>query len=146
MPHDIVDNRTRELAPGIKYFLADSVRVFGDGNHAELTGWFNELWEEAEDFDQSLIHELRLVFDAEEGPEEQDRLALLSEIFNVPLTARAHRELNNLRRGKITGQALIEQLLRIVRDYSLEEAHPAIEYLTEEAPLIPRIVCSEALL
>ena len=43
MPHDIVDNRTRELAPGIKYFLADSVRVFGDSNHAELTGWFNEL-------------------------------------------------------------------------------------------------------
>jgi len=71
----------------------------------------------------------------------------LSEILTtVPLTARAHRELNNLRRSKITGQALVGQLLRIARDYSLEEAHRAITDRAEEAPLIPRIICSEALL
>jgi hypothetical protein len=40
----------------------------------------------------------------------------------------------------------IGKLLRIVRDYNLEEAHRAIEDRAEEAPLIPRIVCSEALL
>ena len=45
-----------------------------------------------------------------------------------------------------TGQALVAQLLRIVRDYNLEEAHCAIEDRAEEAPLIPRILCSEALL
>lgn len=93
------------------------------------------------------LSELRLVFEAAEDPEEKARLALLSEIFTrVPLTARAHRELNTLRRSSITGQALIAQLLRIVRDYNLEEAHRAIEDRAEEAPLIPRIVCSEALL
>jgi hypothetical protein len=93
------------------------------------------------------LSELRLIFEVEEDAEEKARLALLSEILTtVPLTARAHRELNNLRRSKITGQALIEQLLRIVRDYSLEEAHRAIADRTEEAPLIPRIICSEALL
>jgi hypothetical protein len=93
------------------------------------------------------LSELRLVFEAEEDPEEKARLALLSEIFtSVPLTARAHRELNTLRRGHITGQALVAQLLRIVRDYNLEEAHRAIEDRAEEAPFIPRIVCSEALL
>lgn len=27
MPHDIIDNRTRELAPEINNFLADSVRA-----------------------------------------------------------------------------------------------------------------------
>ena len=27
MPHDIIDNRTRELAPEIKDFLADSIRA-----------------------------------------------------------------------------------------------------------------------
>ena len=27
MPHDIIDNRTRELAPEINNFLADSIRV-----------------------------------------------------------------------------------------------------------------------
>jgi hypothetical protein len=93
------------------------------------------------------LAELRLTFDAEEDAEERARLALLSEILTtVPLTARAHRELNNLRRSKIAGQALIEQLLRIVRDYNLEEAHRAIADRAEEAPLIPRIICSEALL
>jgi len=28
MPHDIIDNRTRELASEIKDFLADSVRAY----------------------------------------------------------------------------------------------------------------------
>ena len=28
MPHDIIDNRTQELAPEINDFLADSVRAF----------------------------------------------------------------------------------------------------------------------
>jgi hypothetical protein len=93
------------------------------------------------------LAELRLIFDAEENPEEKARLSLLSEILTtVPLTARAHRELNNLRRSQITGQALVAQLLRIVRDYSLEEAHRAISDRAEETPLIPRIICSEALL
>ncbi|MGA9351814.1 MAG: helicase-related protein [Anaerolineae bacterium] len=93
------------------------------------------------------LAELRLIFEVEEDAEEKARLALLSEIFTtVPLTARAHRELNNLRRSKITGRALIEQLLRVVRDYNLEEAHHAIADRAEEAPLIPRIICSEALL
>jgi hypothetical protein len=27
MPHDIIDNRTRELAPEINTFLADSIRA-----------------------------------------------------------------------------------------------------------------------
>jgi hypothetical protein len=27
MPHDIIDNRTRELAPEINAFLADSIRA-----------------------------------------------------------------------------------------------------------------------
>jgi len=93
------------------------------------------------------LAELRLIFDAEEDPEEKARLAFLSEILStVPLTARAHRELNNLRRSQITGQALIEQLLRIVRDYNLEETHRTVVDRAEEAPLIPRIICSEALL
>jgi len=93
------------------------------------------------------LAELRLIFDAEEAPEDKARLALLSEMFNaVGLTARAHRELNNLRRSKVTGQALVGQLLRIVRDYSLEEAHRAVVDRAEESPLIPRIICSEALL
>ncbi len=93
------------------------------------------------------LSELRIVFEAEEDTEEKARLALLSEIFtSVPLTARAHRELNTLRRSNITGQALVAQLLRLVRDYDLEEAYRVASDRAEEAVLIPRIVCSEALL
>jgi len=92
------------------------------------------------------LSELRLILEAEDDPEQKTRLALLSEIFAaVPLTARAHRELNILRRGKVTGGALVAQLWRIVRDYSLEEARRAMADRDEEAPLIPRIICSEVL-
>ena len=93
-----------------------------------------------------VLSELRLVFDAEEDPGEKGRLTLLSEILTtVPLTARAHRELNTLRRRTVTGNALVTQLLRIVRDYDLEEAHRAVADRDEAAPLIPRIICSEVL-
>jgi len=35
-----------------------NVKVFGDANHQELTGWFNRLWDEARDFDEDLMQEL----------------------------------------------------------------------------------------
>jgi len=44
---------------GVVHNTELNVRVFGDGNHAELSRWFNELWDEAEDFDEDLMHELR---------------------------------------------------------------------------------------
>jgi hypothetical protein len=93
-----------------------------------------------------VLDELRIVFEVEEEAEEKARLALLAEIFTtVPLTARAHRELNTLRRSRVTGRALVAQLLRIVRDYSLEEAHRAASDRDEGVMLIPRVVCGEAL-
>jgi hypothetical protein len=93
------------------------------------------------------LDELRLVLGAEEDPEEKARLALLSEILTrVPLTGRAHRELNSLRRSRITGEALVAQLLRIAREFNLEEAHRSMSDQADEGPLIPRIVCSEALI
>jgi superfamily II DNA/RNA helicase len=35
-----------------------NVRIEGDGNHAELTRWFDQLWDEAQDFEAHLLHEL----------------------------------------------------------------------------------------
>ena len=50
------------------------------------------------------------------------------------------------RRPQRTPSALVVQLLRLVRDYDLEEAYRVASDRAEEAVLIPRIVCSEALL
>jgi hypothetical protein len=95
----------------------------------------------------NVLAELRLVFEGAGDPDEKARLAFLQEILTgAPITARAHRELNTLRRSGATGDALVEQLLRIVRDYDLETAYRAISDDGEGEALIPRIVCSEALL
>ena len=94
-----------------------------------------------------VLSELRLIFKAEDDPAEKDRLALLAEIFTtVPLTNRAHRELNTLRRSNVSGQSLNSRLLRIVRDYDLQKAYEGMADRGEETLSIPRIVCSEALL
>lgn len=34
-------------------------RVAGNDNHAELVRWFDALWEEAQDFDETLMHEMK---------------------------------------------------------------------------------------
>ena len=39
MPHDIIDNRTRELAPEINAFLADSVRAHFAVDYFFLSGF-----------------------------------------------------------------------------------------------------------
>ena len=36
-----------------------NVKVLGDANHAELTRWFEDLWAEAQDFEEHLMRELR---------------------------------------------------------------------------------------
>ena len=44
---------------GLRQNTELNVKVHGNGNHAALTQWFNDLWEEAEPFDKSLMEELR---------------------------------------------------------------------------------------
>jgi SNF2 family DNA or RNA helicase len=44
---------------GIAHNTELNVIIHGNDNHAELTRWFNELWEEAEDFNEALMHEMR---------------------------------------------------------------------------------------
>jgi hypothetical protein len=33
--------------------------VQGNDNHAELVRWFEALWNESQDFDEALMHEMR---------------------------------------------------------------------------------------
>jgi len=44
---------------GITHNTELNVVVQGNDNHAELTRWFNELWEEAQEFDETLMHEIQ---------------------------------------------------------------------------------------
>ena len=35
------------------------LKVYGNNNHETLTNWFNDLWEQAQDFDAALMTELK---------------------------------------------------------------------------------------
>ena len=68
MPHDIIDNRTRELAPEINNFLADSVRdqpyrFFAEADAVDgLQRWVTtcpemaQTYRAADGFETSLLH------------------------------------------------------------------------------------------
>jgi SNF2 family DNA or RNA helicase len=53
----IVGSSNLTLA-GLTHNSELNVRVFGNSNHEELSKWFNALWDDAKDFDQSLMDEL----------------------------------------------------------------------------------------
>ncbi|MFO1520802.1 MAG: phospholipase D-like domain-containing protein [Kiritimatiellia bacterium] len=44
---------------GLTHNTELNVIVQGNQNHAELVRWFDELWKEAQDFDEALISELK---------------------------------------------------------------------------------------
>lgn len=44
---------------GVTHNTELNVVVQGNSNHAELVRWFDQLWEEAEDFDESLMREMQ---------------------------------------------------------------------------------------
>jgi superfamily II DNA or RNA helicase len=44
---------------GVSHNTELNVLVHGNTNHQELTAWFDELWEESEDFDESLLLEMK---------------------------------------------------------------------------------------
>ncbi len=44
---------------GVTHNTELNVVVAGNNNHAELVRWFDELWDESEDFDETLVHEMR---------------------------------------------------------------------------------------
>jgi superfamily II DNA or RNA helicase len=54
----IVGSSNLTLA-GVTHNTELNVMVQGNDNHAELVRWFEELWNEARDFDETLMHELR---------------------------------------------------------------------------------------
>lgn len=54
----IVGSSNLTLA-GVTHNTELNVMVQGNDNHAELVRWFDDLWKEAEDFDEALMHEMQ---------------------------------------------------------------------------------------
>ncbi|OKH42926.1 helicase [Calothrix sp. HK-06] len=44
---------------GITHNTELNVTIHGNDNHSELTNWFNQLWDEAEDFNEALMTEMK---------------------------------------------------------------------------------------
>lgn len=44
---------------GLEHSTELNVKVYGNSNHKALTDWFDELWEEAQDFDETLLDEMK---------------------------------------------------------------------------------------
>jgi HKD family nuclease len=54
----IVGSSNLTLA-GVTHNTELNVIVQGNDNHTELVRWFDDLWKEAQDFDEALIHEMK---------------------------------------------------------------------------------------
>jgi hypothetical protein len=106
---------------GVTHNTELNVVVQGNDNHAELVRWFDELWNESQDFDEALMHEMKqswalapvrpydiymktiyaLVKDRLEGEDDRDIL------FDSQIT----RELADFQK------TAVRQAIQITRDY-----------------------------
>jgi len=90
------------------------------------------------------LRELRIFFETTTDEEIKGNINILEKAFRGALTGAVKRELNQLRRNALTGDALYKNLIRIYDQHNLKDltARRSLEY---EANAIPRIICSEAL-
>jgi len=90
------------------------------------------------------LRELRILFEATTEEEIKGNVNILEKAFRGALTGAVKRELNQLRRNAVTGEALYKNLIRIYDQHNLKDviARRSLEF---EDNSIPRIVCSEAL-
>jgi superfamily II DNA or RNA helicase/HKD family nuclease len=89
------------------------------------------------------LRELRILFEAGTDDEIKGNINILEKTFRGALTGAVKRELNQLRRNAVTGEALYKHLIRIYDQHNLRDAS-ARRSLELEDNAIPRIICSEA--
>lgn len=90
-----------------------------------------------------VIRELRISFESSSDDEIKANINILEKTFRGTLTGAVKRELNQLRRNSVTGEALYKNLIRIYDQHNLKEASTRQSRGMEDEP-IPRIICSEA--
>jgi HKD family nuclease/superfamily II DNA or RNA helicase len=97
-----------------------------------------------------VLRELRVLFSGSatgKDTKEQDirqNINVLEKVFRGPLTGAVKRELNLLRQNSVKGENLLKNLIRIYDQHSLKDAS-ARQTLDMAERVIPRIICSEAL-
>jgi superfamily II DNA/RNA helicase/HKD family nuclease len=92
-----------------------------------------------------VLRELRLIFGKTEDDDLKARLNLLEKAFRLPATVVVNRELNLLRRNGVMGEQLIEILTRIYHQHNLRDQIDRRDMGVREV-IVPRIICSEALI
>lgn len=117
----IVGSSNLTLA-GLTHNSELNVKVFGDSNHAALTSWFNALWEDAMDFDQSLVSELKQSWAIAEVPPYHVYLKALYEFVKDRLSDEGGGEY--LWQSEITAaladfqRNAVQRTIQIIRQYN----------------------------
>jgi superfamily II DNA/RNA helicase len=92
-----------------------------------------------------ILRELRIAFGATEDEDKRKQISVLEQAFRSFVTVAINRELNLLRRNGVSGEPLINNLIRIYNQHNMEQmsSRSRDERMGDE---IPRIICSEALI
>jgi len=116
----IIGSSNLSLA-GLSHNTELNVVVHGNENHAELLRWFDALWDEAKEFDDSLMHEVSESWALKEATPYDVYMKTLYTLVKDKLTEDEGSEL--LVRDEITERLTdfqsdaVKQLLRMIRRY-----------------------------
>jgi hypothetical protein len=91
-----------------------------------------------------VIRELRVVFGATADEDLKGQINLLEQAFRHRLTEAARRDINGLRRDKLTGLPLVDALKRIYTRHGVGRWLATTSQARSTA--VPKVVCSEALM
>jgi superfamily II DNA/RNA helicase len=92
-----------------------------------------------------VMRELSVLFRVSEDEDQKGQITVLEKAFRNPLTKALQRELNQLRRNGVTGDALLKGLVKLYNQHNLREWLDRMASKPEDDDY-PRIVCSEALI
>ena len=98
-----------------------NVRVFGDPNHKALTEWFNQLWDEAKDFEPQLMQVLQQSWALAQVTPYEVYLKALYEFVKDRLSEDANREF--LWQSEITAaladfqRTAVRRAIQVIRQY-----------------------------
>jgi superfamily II DNA or RNA helicase len=91
-----------------------------------------------------VLRELRVIFGLTGDDELKGQINILEKAFRGPISSAVQKELNQIRRNGIMGEALLKSLVNIYQQHNMRDWIERI-YIHREEQLIPKIVCSEGL-